>query len=173
MNDNVIRAGIGHACFERFDIISPWTVGRYMDQAGVSSFRSDVMAGDLSALAETGIDYMPVAFPGFSWHNLTGGSSPLNLIPRDGGHFFWRQVYEWLSAGCSSLYVAMFDEVDEGTAMYKIAPTAADVPTEGTFLTLDADGYDLPSDHYLWLAGEAARMVRGEIPLSSTWPTRP
>ena len=35
---------------------------------------------------------------------------------------------------------------------------------------MDADGYDLPSDWYLRLTGEAAKMLRGEIGLTSTIP---
>ena len=65
---------------------------------------------------------MPVIFPGFSWHNLKA-TLPLNQIPRNGGTFYWRQVYNAISAGCTMLYGAMFDEVDEGTAMFKMAPT--------------------------------------------------
>ena len=39
----------------------------------------------------------------------------------------------------------MFDEVDEGTAMYKCAPTAAQLPAQGTFVPLNIDGYrELP-----------------------------
>jgi hypothetical protein len=68
------------------------------------------------------------------------------------------------------IYNAMFDEVDEATAMYKIAATNNDVPVGIQVVTMDTDGECLPSDWYLRLAGEATKMLRGGIPLSSTIP---
>ena len=112
-------------------------------------------------------------FPGFSWHNLKGDPSPLNQIPRNGGAFYWRQVYNSISAGCTMIYGAMFDEVDEGTAMFKLAPTPNELPVEGTFVPLNIDGQALSSDWYLRLAGEATKMLRGQIPLSSQMPITP
>jgi hypothetical protein len=38
---------------------------------------------------------------------------------------------------------------------------------------LDADGISLPSDWYLQVGGEAARMLRGEIPLQGSLPISP
>jgi hypothetical protein len=67
----------------------------------------------------------------------------------------------------------MFDEVDEGTAMYKLAPTAAQLPAQGTFVPLNIDGYSLNSDWYLRLADQAGKMLRGEIPVTSTIPITP
>ncbi len=61
------------------------------------------------------------------------------------------------------LKIAMFDEVNEGTAIFKIAARRQDAPDQGYWLTLDADGADLPSDWYLRLAGEITRMFHGEI----------
>jgi len=57
------------------------------------------------------------------------------------------------------MYGAMFDEVDEGTAMFKLAPTRASVPAGVPIVTLDADGDRLPSDWYLQLAREAQRRL--------------
>jgi hypothetical protein len=71
------------------------------------------------------------------------------------------------------LYGAMYDEVDEGTAMYKIAPTPLDQPPNCNFVPLNVDGYILPSDWYLRLANEAGKMLRGGIPLQSSIPISP
>jgi hypothetical protein len=147
--------------YRAFDVISPWTVGRFRDAATVDHFYRGVIAGDLDAVRGSGIEYLPVVFPGFSWHNLKG-SSPLNQIPRRGGRFFWRQVQNALRAHCTMIYSAMFDEVDEGTAMYKLGASPAEVPSEPGFVTLDAEREPVPSDWYLRLAGEAQKMLRGE-----------
>jgi len=159
------------AVFRSFDVISPWTVGRYGDDAGADNFARNVTVPDWAAARASGRDYMPVIFPGFSWHNLNHG--PLNQIPRHGGKFYWRQTFNAVNAGCTMLYGAMFDEVDEGTAMFKLAPTAAQLPAQGSFVPLDIDGVKLPSDWYLRLANEAGKMLRGEIPLQTTVPIKP
>ena len=110
-------------------------------------------------------------FPGFSWHNLNGGKP--NQIPRRGGAFYWRQAFNAVNAGCTMIYGAMFDEMDEGTAMFKLAPTSRQLPAQGTFVSLDADGTKLPSDWYLRLVGAAGKMLRGEIPLTNGVPIKP
>jgi hypothetical protein len=152
-------------------IVSPWSVGRYSDDSGADNFRSGKIAPDLATLSGTGAAYMPVVWPGFSWYNLRKGASPFNQIPRRGGRFFWRQAYNAISAGSKMVYVAMFDEMDEGTAMFKIAENASQIPSGSKFLTLNADGENLPSDWYLRLMGEASKMLRGERALTSTMPT--
>jgi hypothetical protein len=157
--------------FRAFDVLSPWSVGRYGNSVGADIYRSNVTVPDMADCAAHGIDYLPVIFPGFSWTNLNQG--PLNQIPRNGGNFYWWQAYNAARSGCTMIYGAMFDEVDEGTAMFKIAPTAAQLPAQGTFVPLDVDGYNLPSDWYLRLANEAGKMLRGEIPVQSTMPISP
>lgn len=156
--------------YHRLDILSPWAVGRFADDSGADTFRSQRIEPDLEDTASRGIDYLPVVFPGFSWHNLKGGSAALNQIPRRGGRFYWRQSYNAVDAGCAMLYVAMFDEVDEGTAMFKVAEDASQLPTLGSFVTLDADGERPSSDFYLRLMAASARMLRGEIELSPSIP---
>jgi hypothetical protein len=64
----------------------------------------------------------------------------------------------------------MFDEVDEGTAMFKMVPSASQVPSDSWFLTLDADACKLPSDWYLRLAGAAADILHGKRNLSPDLP---
>jgi len=41
------------------------------------------------------------------------------------------------------------------------------------FVPLNIDGEALPNDWYLCLAGEGGKMLRGEIPLTSTRPINP
>ena len=57
--------------------------------------------------------------------------------------------------GAKSLYVAMFDEVDEGTAIFKCA-READVPFNGNKKFVGIEN-DLATDYYLLLTGQVAR----------------
>ena len=65
------------------------------------------------------------------------------------------------------LYIAMFDEVNEGTAIFKCTDNPP-VGKEIQFVGMDG----MPSDHYLWLSGEAAKMLRKEKPLTFRMPKR-
>ncbi len=137
------------------DVLSPWSVGRFRDLPGVQHHTQKYWAPDIAWAREHHIDYMPVLFPGFSWHNLKG--TELGSIPRLKGQFLWSQVVANKKAGANMLYMAMFDEVDEGTAIFKCSNTP---PTSGGTEFLDYEG--LPSDFYLRLAGQAGRLLRGE-----------
>ena len=149
--------------YRSFDVISPWTVGRFKDTASLDRFYDEDVRGDLAEAARLGLEYMPVVFPGFSWHNMNPGA-PSNAIPRRGGRFYWEQVERALQAGTTTLYSAMFDEVDEGTAMFKVAPSRDAAPQGVPVVTLDADGERLPNDFYLQLARAAQRRLRGQPP---------
>lgn len=161
--------------YESMDVIQPWTVGRYNNTAGIDRWRVNQIQPDMVRTAQNGQLYMPVIFPGFSWYNLrqTGQGAPQNQIPRTKGEFLWRQFYNARAAGADMLKIAMFDEVNEATAMFKIASRRQDAPEQGYWLTLDADGFLLPSDWYLRLAGEITRVFHGESPLNSTMPEKP
>ena len=144
--------------YRSFDILSPWTVGRFNDDESIDRFYREEVEPDLIETHRLGLEYMPVLFPGFSWHNMNP-TAPLNPIPRRGGRFYWHQVERAVQAGATMMYGAMFDEVDEGTAMFKLAPTRDSVPAGVPMVTLDADGDRLPSDWYLQLAREAQRLL--------------
>jgi hypothetical protein len=155
-----------HDVLEKADIISPWTVGRFASPDDVKRHADRDWRADLSWCREQGKDYMPVAFPGFSWHNLRDGQAKLDQIPRRGGGFLWRQYVEAKRVGATMIYQAMFDELDEATAIFKCTN---DPPVgESPFLTYEG----LPSDHYLWLTGQGGRLLRGEIEPSDQLPSR-
>jgi hypothetical protein len=144
--------------YRSFDVISPWTVGRFADDKTTDRFYAKDVGRDLSETRRLGIEYMPVLFPGFSWHNMQPKFA-FNLIPRRGGRFYWRQVERAIARGNTMLYGAMFDEVDEGTAMFKVAESARDAAAGVRFVTMDVDGERLPSDWYLQLARETQRAL--------------
>ena len=147
--------------YAAMDVIQPWNVGRYGSIDGADKFKDEVVVPDVKLAAKNGQAYMPVVFPGFSWSNLKKTAKP-NQIPRLRGEFLWRQAYNAKMAGAKMLKIAMFDEVDEGTAIFKVVSKRAQAPEQGFWLALDADGAELPSDHYLKLAGEITKMFHGE-----------
>ncbi len=154
-----------HEVIALADIVSPWMVGRYGTVEDAARIGREVFAPDLEWCRAKGLDYLPVVFPGFSWHNMIP-SSKQDQIPRRGGKFLWSQYVVAKKAGATMVYQAMFDEVDEGTAIFKCTN---DPPVgESTFVTYEG----LPSDHYLWLVGQAAKMVRGAAPANDEMPKR-
>lgn len=104
----------------------------------------------------------------------------------------------------------MFDEIDEGTAIFKCLnqrDVPSNVPDPDYYIAYNNGNYsrypitynfdkivvgdngwkskaselnitflgvedDLGTDHYLWITGQAGAMLRGEIELTSTIPSR-
>ena len=159
-----------HEVMASADIIMPWMVQRFTPLLHNEMVRyGEQIKEDLAWCAQRHLGYAPCLFPGFTWYNLSkvefGGIHPLNQIPRQKGKFFWGQAAAAVEAGAKMFYVAMFDEMDEGTAIFK----CSNQPPQGARV-IDYEG--LPSGHYLWLTGKAGQMLRGEIPYSKQVPDR-
>lgn len=163
-----------HRIICQADIVSPWTVGRYSSPKQARELAESVIRPDIEWTKQQKLEYLPVIFPGFSWRNLMktrGTDAKLDQIPRLNGQFLWSQATAFKEAGAGMLYVAMFDEVDEGTAIFKCTNN----PPVGhsTFLTYDG----LPSDFYLWLTGRIGEHLRTqstapvEIPIRNAQQT--
>lgn len=199
-----------HALIRDADICTPWYVGRY-DHDGTagahggkfSQFKETVVKGDKAWLDQNGVEFAPLCFAGYSDRNIHPNNK---VFKRAGGDFFWSQVYNSAQLGCKMIYVAMFDEIDEGTAIFKClrqsevpsneyfqdyyvvfengayrrSTTPVEVTGNGNWCKLASElnitftGIEdnLQSDHYLWLAGQAGKMLRGEIPMTATQPRR-
>ncbi len=157
-----------HQLIKKADIIMPWAVGRY----NIDSYNPSIVEADVKWAKNNEIDYVPLVFPGFTWGNLRKDTDLYNQIPRVGGEFLWRQIAGAKSGGAQSLYVAMFDEVDEGTAIFKVK-NENEVPLNGNegfkFVGIEAG---LSTDHYLWLTGQAANWFHGENNYSAIKPVR-
>ena len=137
------------------DVVSPWTVGRYVTPQEVTNHADRYWKPDLEWCGKNHLEYMPVVFPGFSWHNQHDG--PLDEIPRRKGRFLWRQFCEAHRCGAAMINVAMFDEIDEGTAVFKCVN---DLPKGDRLQFVTYEG--LPSDFYLKLVGLGTRLLRGQ-----------
>ncbi|MDR1723764.1 MAG: GDSL-type esterase/lipase family protein [Tannerella sp.] len=151
-----------HRLIKKCDIVMPWFVGRFNEDT-FSPFEK-LVKDDIAWCRTNKVDYAPLAFPGFSWVNMNKGSKP---IPRNRGSFYWRQLSSHIGNGAEMLYLAMFDEIDEGTAIFKCATK---VPVgDSVFLHLDED---LGNDYYLFLAGAASKILKKEAKLTTTIPKR-
>ena len=151
------------AVYRSLDVISPWAAGRFKDDAGADSFARQRLIPDIAETSRLGIEYMPVVFPGFSWRHGAGwaSKSPLNQIPRHCGGFYQHQIDNAIKAGAQMLYTAMFDEINEGTAIFKLAIDPSQEPVGTDLFALDADGCRAAtSDIYLRLAGQAIRAFK-------------
>jgi hypothetical protein len=158
------------AAYESYDMISPWTIGRFHNNAAADDFLANLIIPDKAHCDALGIGYLPVIWPGGAWSQWHPEAGPPNESPRNAGDFMWEQARNVQEAGISQAYFAMFDEYDESTALMKAATDWSMVPTDQYFLTLSADGRWLSSDYYLRLTAAAADMIRGSIPNTARIP---
>ncbi len=151
-----------HELLRKADILRPWFVGRFNEDS-YKMFEGRI-AADITWCKQYNIDYAPVVFPGFSWHNMHPDKASAQ-IPRDRGRFYWEQLTGAIVEGSKMIYVAMFDEIDEGTAIFKLS----NKPPSGSskFESLEPG---IPTDYYLYLTGIAAQMLRKLRPLQTDIP---
>ena len=143
------------------NIVMPWTIRSY-DENTFSNYEESVRQGMNWCRAE-GVDYAPMAFPGFSKVNMNNDSQQ---IPRNGGSFFWSQLSGYIDKGAKRLYIATFDDMNDGTAIFKCATKAP----EGVSYIESDEG--LQNDFYLHWTGQAAKALRGKIQLTQMQPEK-
>ena len=154
----------GIEMYTLFDMISPWYIGggtNITGENGRQTREKRFCRDNLRSWANnTPIAFMPTIWPGFAWTNMSGNQGQPNATPRNSGQHIWEnQIQRYLNADTDntikSLYLAMFDEYDEGTAWMKASVDFFDIPLDQYFLTHAADGKWLSSDYYLRLAKAA------------------
>jgi hypothetical protein len=160
-----------HDIIKMADIVHPWTPGRYSDKKSYERYRPNIVE-DIAWCKSNGLDFAAGVFPGFSWHNnaleeFPGRRNPIDAIPRREGRFLWMQLAGAVNSGAEMLYVCMFDEIDEGTAIFKLS---ANPPIgKSPFVAREAS---VPSDHYMWLCGLASEALKKKAPLPVEMPRR-
>lgn len=135
----------------------------------VLAWMSQSYAEDIKDLKGLDLSYYAHVMPGFSWANLKhipAGETSLAYTPRDGGAQYWKQFSNAARAGSDRVFVGMFDEYDEATA---IMPMSDDSPPTPTRPGVGATFYNGPNAQE---QGRFARLPRAEIQLGSGPPER-
>ena len=142
--------------YDNLKCIVPWNVGHapYDKKDGVSRAYVANWKEDKAIAENLGMMWIPTIYPGFAWVNMHKNVEVAPpIIDRRKGQFLWDQLYAIGQVEPDCVLLAMFDEVDEGTAFFKIEPN----PPEGMNL-LGTDG--MPSDWIMQLVREARRIIR-------------
>jgi hypothetical protein len=145
------------------NMIMPWMVGK------TSNFQA-TYTSDLSYCNAHGLDYQADLYPGTAFYN-TDATRAKNQIPRLHGDFMWSQFAGARNAGVQSVYISMFDEMNEATGILNCAEDASSIPAGNYFLTLDADGVHVSSDFYMRLVNDGGKMIKGITAYQAAEPT--
>jgi len=145
-----------YAHYRKYDLLFPW-----MEPS------AKALAQQKAQLEEWGMKLLPHTWPGFAWHNLRKFKYPQQYAARGGGQFYWERLYNAVSVGADQLYLGMFDEYDEATAIMPMSDNHPEPHTEwGHYINNEG------RDPFWWLRlSDAARdMLTGYRPLSATLP---
>jgi hypothetical protein len=151
-----------HDHYKKYDQLLAW-----METSGSDLTRQK------NLLASWGMKILPHAWPGFSWHNLKRLTfQDPSYKDRNGGRFYWTNLYNAVNCGADQIFLGMFDEYDEGTA---IMPMNSDHPNIFVSATNTWGHYlsngDLDPFWYLRLSGAAHEMLNGQRTKTATLPT--
>ena len=116
--------------YKQYDMLLPWSVGRYREKKELLHHYESIWQQDVAYSKRNKLKMKRVIFPGFAWSNWKKG--PRNEIPRKKGDLFWKQAYLTSQLGLG-VYIAMFDEYDEGTAIAKTAKNQSMSPKNQYF----------------------------------------
>lgn len=152
------------AAYEAANMLMDWRVGY---NSGYNFQTLDAAA--LSFCNAHGIDYQVDIYPGTSFYN--GNGSTKNVIPRMHGDFMWSQFAAAKNNNIPSVYISMFDEINEATGIMNCAEDSSMIPAGKYFLTLDYDGTHVTSDYYLRLTNDGGKMIKGTLAYTATDPT--
>ncbi|MGB6220524.1 glycoside hydrolase family 71/99-like protein [Haloferula sp.] len=114
-----------------------------------------------------GMKILPHAWPGFSWHNLYRLEPDTQYTPRAGGDFYWDRIYNAVACGADQIFLGMFDEYDEATAIMPMSDNPPE-PHSAWGKYIDNEGRD--PFWYLQLSAAGKEMLNDFRPLSSNTP---
>jgi hypothetical protein len=144
----------------------PWNVGHdTLASNGNITAQTGTWASDYAAFKSHNVRYIPLIFPGT---NAAGPPATTPTAPRRDGYFFWEQfVAASKISGINSAFIAMYDEVNEGT---QIMPVTNNPPSQTpAFYTYD--GY--PGNWYERLAVTGESYLKNQTVAPDSIPIQP
>ncbi|WPU94751.1 hypothetical protein SNE25_04355 [Mucilaginibacter sabulilitoris] len=156
------------AMLMRMQGLQPWSVGRRIrdPKTGYDIQNTTLWEGDIQKCRENNVLFMPVFNSGT---HIAGPPPPAGTpqtVPRRMGNYLWEQYIKASHLGLKSGFVAMFDEINEGTQIMKID---LHPPVQANFFTYDG----ATSDFYLRLTAKGAQLLKNGRPVSPELPVSP
>jgi Ricin-type beta-trefoil lectin domain-like len=149
--------------------LQPWSVGRVIKDpaTGYKIQNTTLWAGDMEKCKANNVMFIPVINSGTHIAGPPPIPPAVPVVPRRSGNYLWEQFVAASKTGTiNSAFIAMFDEINEGTQIMKIENNP---PTQAPFLTYDG----ATSDYYLRLVGVGAKMLKNHTPITPTIPISP
>ena len=149
--------------------IQPWSVGRVVKDPSTyyKIQNTSLWAGDIEKCKANNVIFIPVFNSGTHVAGPPPNPPAIPVVPRRTGNYLWEQFVAAAKTGTiNSAFIAMFDEINEGTQIMKIENNP---PVQAPFLTYDG----ATSDYYLRLVGLGAKMLKSHTPISNIIPISP
>jgi hypothetical protein len=157
------------AMLMRMTALQPWSVGRRVTDTatGYAVQNTTLWAGDIAKCKANNVIFIPV----FNSGTNIAGPPPIPpkgpTVPRRMGNYLWEQFVAASKTGViNSAFIAMFDEINEGTQIMKIDNHP---PIRYPFLTYNG----ATSDYYLRLVGAGAKLLKSGKPIPPVIPISP
>lgn len=157
------------AMLMKMTALQPWSVGRRLTDSltGYQVANTSKWAADIAKCKENNVIFIPVINAGTHVAGPPPVPPALPTVPRRMGNYLWEQFVAASKTGViNSVFVAMFDEINEGTQIMKVTNHP---PVQFPFLTYNG----ATSDFYLRLTGLGGKMLKSHIPVPEIIPISP
>jgi hypothetical protein len=157
------------AMLMRMSGLQPWSVGRRLvdPNTGYWIQNTTLWEGDMAMCKANNVVFQPVFNSGTHLSGPPPVLPALPWVPRRTGNYLWEQfVRASKFSNINSAFVAMFDEINEGTQIFKVTSKP---PVERPFLTNDG----ATNDYYLRLVSLGAKMIKSHVPITPVIPISP
>ncbi len=133
---------------------------------GLLVWQSQDLQADKTTFTSWGVDNYPHMYPGFSWHNLMKSATAAHT-DRQGGQYYWTQLYNAAKVNNDRFFVGMFDEYSEGTAIMPMSDDPPPATPYGQWVT----NAGVPKDWWMRLTAAAKVMFQPSGQPTPVMPT--